>query len=494
MHVMRVGYRMFFMIAFAWLILSAAVVADGNGAERGSHAPPNILFILTEDQGAQMSAYGTVGLNTPNMDAIAQRGVLFTQAFVDVPVCSASKAAIYTGLHGHANGIPTNTPNFFKPAAELSAEESGNSLYRFRCIPENVPTLIEILHDANYYMRVTGKLHVAPNEKFPYDQWGPATPDTAAEFLGEAKSQQRPWFLWYNIGDPHRKFTDSDRHPIRVAPDQVEVPPFLPDTPIVRQDLAEYYDAIERADDKVGAVLEVLQQNGDAENTIVVFMGDHGPSFQRGKMSPYDYGLRVPLIFTGPSILKGVVSNEVVGAIDLMSTLLDLVGLKQELPAVQHGLSIRPLLEGQSGAHGHEYLVSEVQHEAQRNDTGMRERSIYDGRYRLIYRDQPTRPRDVNADISDWEVWGNRTYAETVEKRDQFPMQFEILAEIDNGELGGEPAEIEVYDLKNDPNELNNLAHVKAMQSVVDRLRHALSEWAKQTGDQSLVHIAKLES
>ena len=479
------GQRAFATLLF--VLLSSTSVISSEPSPTTS--PPNILFILTEDQGAQLGALGTVGLETPHIDELAQRGILFSQAFVDVPVCSASKAAIYTGLHGHANGIPTNTPNFFKPADQLSESERNNPLYNFRRIPEEVPTLIEILHDAGYFTCVTDKLHVAPNEKFPFDKWGQATPGFAARFLADAESRKQPWFLWYNIRDPHRKFLDSHEHPIRVSPKDVEVPAFLPDTPIVRRDIAEYYDAIERADDKVGAVIEVLKSSRSSENTIIVFMGDHGPSFQRGKMSPYDFGLRVPLVFAGPNIPRGVVCDEVVGAIDLMPTLLDTARIAP--PSSQHGISLKPLLQGQPNSTGHEFLVSELQHEAQQNDHGMRERSLYDGRYRLICRDRPTLIRDVNADIVTWENWGNRTYAETIAVRKQFPMQYRILAEIDNEALGGVPQALELYDTKNDPYEINNLVSDPKYRDVRNRLSTELMKWAKRTGDHSFLQMAE---
>lgn len=450
--------------------------------------PPNILFILTEDQGAHLSALGTVGLRTPHIDSLAREGVLFNQAFVDAPVCSASKAAIYTGLHAHSNGIPTNTMNFFRPASKLTEAERNNSLYNFRRVPENVPTLIEILKAANYYTRVTDKLHVAPNHKFPYDEWGATSAESAKKFIETAGSLQRPWFLWYNIRDPHRKFTDSDKHPIRVDPQDVEVPAFLPDTPVVRQDIAEYYDAIERADDKVGAVLAVLSKNRSKDNTLVIFMGDHGPSFQRGKMAPYDYGLRVPLLFAGPNVENNIVSDKVVGAIDLMPTLLEVIGITP--PLKQHGKSLKPILEGNSNAFKRDYIVSEVQHQAQQHDEGMRERSIYDGRYRLIYRDKPSLPRDVNADIVKWPVWGNRTYAETILNKEKFSMQYELLRQIDNEAIGGSSRVLELYDTKNDPDEIKDLINDPSMAKVKNRLMQSLMKWAKQTGDPLIMQVA----
>ena len=138
---------------------------------------PNLLFILPEDQGAQLSFVGTPGLQTPHMDSLARTGVYFNRAYVAYPVCSASKAAIYTGLHNHANGILNNTLNYHKPAAKVTAAEREHVLYRTNRIRDAVPTLVERLHAAGYYQGVTSKLHVLPNESFPTtNSWAQAPP------------------------------------------------------------------------------------------------------------------------------------------------------------------------------------------------------------------------------------------------------------------------------------------------------------------------------
>ena len=123
----------------------------------------NVLLILTEDQGAQTSALGAKGLQTPNMDAIAKQGVLFRNAFVAYPVCSPSKGALLTGLYPHTNGQRSLTQNFFVPASQLTPEQLNNPIYNRARIHESVPTLTERLHEAGYYTGVSMKLHVSPN-------------------------------------------------------------------------------------------------------------------------------------------------------------------------------------------------------------------------------------------------------------------------------------------------------------------------------------------
>ena len=266
-------------------------------------------------------------------------------------------------------------------------------------------------------------------------------------------------------------------------------PTFLPDTPVIRQDWAEYLDYCEVADISVGEALEGLQRSGDEDNTIVIFMGDHGPCFQRGKMSLNDLGLRVPLAIRGPGIQSGVVSNALVSELDLMPTLLDFLGIQP--PRVQHGVSIRGVLEGEAGAKGHDLIFAEIAHQVQQIDNGMQERSVYDGEYHLIYREGLHKPRTVNADLKDWKPWRNRSYAETVKEKDNFPLGFELLSQVDPQSLGGKPPKFELYNTKSDPDEIKNLAHDPAYRVQLDRLRRALAQWIEETDD-AAVSVDKL--
>jgi N-sulfoglucosamine sulfohydrolase len=447
---------------------------------------PNLLFILTEDQGNHLGFVGTPGLRTPTMDALARSGVYFHRAHVVYPVCSASKAALYTGLHNHANGLLNNTPNFFKPADQFTDKERQSPLYPLYLrnrVHAHVPTLIERLHAAGYRQGVTGKLHVAPNEKFPFDAFL-ATRDTAAirEFLRASQAAGKPWHLFHTISQPHRPFVNSDKRPIRVNPADVRLPACLADTPVVRQDWAEYLASIEVVDESLRIPLALLREAGAEANTVVVFMGDHGPAFPHGKMTPYELGLRVPLIIRAPWLRGGFASDALVSELDLAPTLLDLLGL-EPLPRA-HGRSLRPLLEGRPGAPGHQHVFAEISHRGPLPNHGLQERSVSDGRWKLIYRENLSPPwRTVQDDSKHWKTWGNRTYDETVRRRDQFPGQFRVLAELDPQNLGGTPPRLEFYDLQADPDEMHNLAGFTPNRAELQRLYAALRHWVRDTGD-----------
>lgn len=445
---------------------------------------PNILFILTEDQGAHLSLLETPGLKTPHMDALAKSGTYFSNAFVVYPVCSASKAAIYTGLHNHTNGILNNTHNFHKPTDQVTAAERGLKLAQTNRIRDEFKTLTEILGANGYYQGVTHKLHVLPNEKFPYDEFLHGSEREIASFIESATTRQQPWFLMVNIPNSHRPYPNSDKTPIRVDPDEVELPAYLPDSPAVRKDWAEYLAGIEQADSLTGQALSVLEDSGQSDNTIVIFMSDHGPTFQHGKMTLYDLGLRVPLMVRGPGIKQGATCDVLVSELDLLPTILDLCGIEQTLGYPLHGKSVIGMLNGNKDAKGHEYIFAEISNRGPLPNDGMQERSVYDGRWKLIYREKTaTAWRQVNADSRQFKVWGNRTYAETIRLKDRFPRQYEILAEMDPQNLGGSVKKLELYDLQSDPDEMQDLAADAKYSDQCDRLLAALREWVTLTND-----------
>jgi len=448
-----------------------------------AESKPNILFILTEDQGAHMSAFGAPGIQTPHMDALARAGVQFRQAYVAYSVCSASKAAIYTSLHNHTNGLLNNTANYHKPANKLTDAEKKRAVYVENRIHSETQTLIELLKNAGYYQGVTHKLHVAPVERFPYDEFIPHSDGkSAAGFFQRAKQTGKPWHLFFNISVSHRPFPNSDKVKIRVNPAEVKLPAFLPDTPIIRQDWAEYLAAIEKADQFVGEALAALRDSGMDDNTIVVFLGDHGPCYSHGKMTLHDLGLHVPTVIRIPGGTPGLVSDSIISELDLAPTLLDLIGLKPF--SKSHGVSLRAILEGNVNARPRDFVFAEVSDRGPLPNDGMQERSVQDQRWKLIYREKTaTNWRQVNADSIEPKPWGNRAYNEIIRVKDQFPEAFRIQAEMHPQALHGQVPALELYDLQSDPDEMHNLAHDSAHQAERDRLYAALLKWVRDTED-----------
>ena len=484
------------MSGYRYLAVIVLVFLFGNKCD----AKPNVLFILTEDQGAQMSFVGTPGLSTPHMNRIAKNGVYFNKAFVNYPVCSPSKASIYTGTYCHTNGLRGVTTNFLGPAEKLPEAIANHPLTKRLRIRDDLPTLVELFKEAGYTSAITFKLHVHPVFKFPFDHYieGNPTYGSVREHFAKAGEDRTPLFYFANISEPHRPFRNSDHVDIGIDVDAIEPPPFLPDTPICRKDWAEYLAHCEQADRVVGEILRGLEDSGQKDNTLVLFMGDHGPAYHRAKLALYDFGLHVPLAFSGPMIRSGVKTDQMISNVDLMPTLLDLCGLEDVTPALQHGHSVAPFLRGERDDTGNEHIFSEVHHGAmvRADGKGMQERCVYDGRWKLIYRENRTEPRQVNADLKYFHhpnpkapYQGNRVYDEIVNRREQFPEAFRFLAPIDNGVLmpGAALPMFELYDLSTDPWEFNNLAEDLAHRSTLKRLLDQLQRWSVQTDDKYTV-------
>ena len=474
------------LAAAASLVPAAAGAAVADPPDR-----PNLLFVLTEDQGAQLSFLGTPGLETPHMDSIAERGVYFERGYVNYPVCSPSKGNILTGTYAHTNGIISNTHNFFVHADELKPGQRNNPVYKRVQVKEQLATLTEILADAGYHNAVSGKLHVAPNEKFPYEQmFKENNRERTDGVLAAAEEAGKPFFFFANIQAPHRPFRNSDRVEIGVDPAEVELPAFLPDTPATRKDWAEYLDYTQVADDQLGEVLASIEAAGEMDDTLIVFMGDHGPAYHRGKMTLYQFGLHVPFAFAGPGIAEGIRTREMASGIDILPTLLDLLGLPA-LDQVQ-GQSMADLVRGEAGARGADHVFAEVIHQGQTRDDGCQERSVFDGRWKLIYRENADQPRDVNSDLKYWAFplpngnklpWRNRVYQEIVQKKEQFPKEYEILTKIDPQTYGVKLPTFELYDVDADPDEFDNVAEDPAHAETLKRLQGLIAEWLESTRD-----------
>lgn len=435
---------------------------------------PNVLLIFGEDHGVQMGAYGTAGIETPNLDALAAQGVLFEKAYVTLPTCSASKASIMTGLFNHTTGALHNVQEFVGSAEELQQANPSwlndpNSSYNKLRIDPQFPTLVEKFSAAGYYTGTQNKFHLSNHESFPYDHW--STGNNAGKvdnFINEAQAADKPWLLVHHVKHTHRPFPTN----VTVDPYAVELPAHLPDTPVARQDWAEYMSSVEKADQQVGDVIKKLERSGDADNTIIVYVGDHGPAYHRGKLTTYNFGLHVPLLISGPGIQQGVTTAEKVSTVDLMPTLLDFANIAE--PALQHGTSQRNLLEGDPTFQGRDYLVGMVKSD----------RSITDGRYQLIWMPNAN-DTAMPPDHTDIPIWGNPVYGDIVANKNDpayaEAYRFLDLADKDLPEYNR--PEFEFYDLETDRWEVNDFSTLSQYAPHQNRLKVALQLWGHEHAD-----------
>jgi N-sulfoglucosamine sulfohydrolase len=441
--------------ALVWLFLSS-FAATFAAAPR-----PNILWLVAEDFGPHLGCYGAKEVSSPNLDRLASEGVRYTRFFTTAPVCSPSRSALMTGMYQTTIGAHNHR----------SHRDDGFTL------PSGVRVLTDWIRDAGYFtanvrefpapiaFKGTGKTDwnftytnaARTNRSFDSDKWA------------DLKSHQ-PFYAQVNFQETHRKF----HAPKRANPAKVELPPYYPDHPVVRADWAEYLDSATELDRKVGVVLKQLEKDGLADNTVVIFFGDNGQAHVRGKQFCYDSGLLVPLIirwpksFPAPKNFKpGTVDPQLLEAIDLAPTTLEIAG--QSKPAKMQGASFL----GQRPAPPKQYVFGARD---RCDETVFRFRTVRDAKYRYIRNFTPERPfLQANAyKEKQYPVWNLLKQLHAEGKLT--PVQQTLCAPT-------MPAE-ELYDLENDPHEINNLASSPQHPEALKRLRGALEKWIEETNDQ----------
>ena len=435
----------------------------------------NVLLLVSDDQSMQAGCYGTPALKTPAQDAIAARGVRFDNNYCPYPSCSPSRASILTGVYPHQHGITRNVGEFFGANPPLGFDKRYGDLHKIFYVPQEVPTLVEAMNAAGYVTGITHKFHIVPHDKFPFQQWLPhAEADDVKKFI--ASAGDKPFFLMVNFASPHRPFAKWIKDaPDPVDPTKVTLPGFLPDVPVVRQDYADYLTSVQYTDRRCAEVIEGLDASGAADNTLVIYLGDNGAAYQRGKYSEYDFGLRCPLIIAGPGVREGGRgSAALTNFVDVMPTILDYTGVTPK--GEMHGVSLRNVLENKPDAKVHDLTVSEVSFgKALGSYQG---RGATDGKFQYIRRRNPNAAHEMCADDYQPKPWGNPVYDATVAAKDRFPEPFNL---IDMWQHHA-PAE-ELFDLQKDPWTLHNVAREPAYADDLARMRKLLDQHIDATHD-----------
>lgn len=431
---------------------------------------PNVLLITADDLGLQLSCYGDPYIETPEIDAFAETGVKFKTAYVTQASCSSSRSSMFTGLYPHTTG-------------QIGLANGGFVLFPDQ-IGKNLP---RYLKDAGYRTGILGKLHVSPESSFPFD-YRPKVGNTrdvrsvaaaAAVFFEEPAEE--PFFLMVNYSDPHF-YKDSKDGKI-VFPPQWEGLPENPipassipgwdfqgiDEPIARERTTNYYNTVKRFDAGVGMLLAALESAGLEDNTLVILLSDHGPPFSRGKTTCYESGLRVPFLVRWPGVSGvGLESEALVSTVDIVPTILDAAGIA--FPEKFHGQSLRETLSTSEPPEGwRRYLAGEFHFHGPR--PFFPRRAIRDLQFKLIHNPlagMAKPPGRVDADPVGSFV-NDAKYIDT-------PSGQAFQRYLD-------PPEWELYDLKSDPLEFENLAEIPSMRGELERLRTALRNWQEETDD-----------
>jgi N-sulfoglucosamine sulfohydrolase len=418
----------------------------------GQAAPkrPNILWIIADDLGTELSCYGTPLVETPNLDHLAAEGARYTRCFTTAPVCSTSRSAIMTAMY----------------QTTINAHDHRS----LTTLPEGVRTITDLFRQAGYFSANVMKIAPDLESKGKTDYNFTVEKPFDGEDFGELKAHQ-PFFAEIQIFEPHRgSWTPA---PKRVDPAKVQLPPYYPDHPVVRKDWARYLDTIDYLDGKVGVILNRLKEEGLAENTMVFFFGDNGRCHVRDKQWLYEGGLHIPLIVRWPGHMKpGTVSDDLISAIDISATSVALSGAS--LPTnVQGRIFLGPK------ASKREYIFGARD---RCDETVDRIRSVRDKRYKYIRNFMPERP------YTQRNAYKERAYP-ALEVMKQLHAEGKLTPEQELFMADRKPEE-ELYDLETDPHEVHNLAAAKDYARIRKRLSDALEKWMKECDDRPEKHGA----
>jgi len=432
-------------VGAASLIVSDSLL--GTPSKRSDQSRPNFVIMIADDQGwNDVGCYGHPHIRTPNIDRLATEGLRFTQAFLTCSSCSPTRCSIMTGRYPHSTG-----------AKELHQP-----------LPAEQVVFAGLLKQGGYYTASAGKWHLGEAAKANFDTvvgGGPSGCERWVETL-QNRPKDKPFFLWLASIDPHRGYQpDTIARPHR--PEEVVVPPFLPDVPETRKDLAMYYDEITRMDGYIGRVLDELDRQGVAKNTFVLFLSDNGRPFPRCKTTVYDSGVQTPFVVRWPGrVQAGAVCESLVSVIDIAPSLVELAGLKPS-PTFQ-GKSFSPLLED-----SHASIREHVFAEHNWHDYQAHERSVRSKRYLYIrnaFADLPgTPPADAVRSITFQAM-------RKLRDRGELPAQQQGCFRAPRG------AE-ELYDVEADPYQLTDLSGEAKYGRVLTEMRHVHEKWVRKTQD-----------
>ncbi|XP_017145033.1 N-sulphoglucosamine sulphohydrolase [Drosophila miranda] len=477
------------------LFIAVLVIVVVGGTYSRAAEPKNVLLLLADDAGFEMGAYLNKFCQTPNLDALARRGLLFNNAFTSVSSCSPSRAQLLTGQASHASGM----------------YGLHQGVHNFNVLPEvgSLPNVLREQSNGRILSGIIGKKHVGAAANFHFDfeqteeqhsinQIGrniTKIKGYARDFLKQAKDEKRPFFLMVGFHDPHRcghitpqfgEFCERwgsgeegmgsipDWKPIYYDWRNLEVPAWLPDTDVVRKELAAQYMTISRLDQGVGLLLRELEASGLADQTLIIYTSDNGPPFPGGRTNLYEHGIRSPLILSSPQ--KDDRHHETTAAmaslLDIYPSVLDALQLPAPNGTKFSGKSLLPVLKEEPPAKESDSVFgSQSYHEV---TMAYPMRMVRNRRYKLIH--------NLNywADFPiDQDFYTSPTFQQilnaTINKQ-PLPWYRSLLQYYQRPEW-------ELYDIKVDALERNNLVDKPKYSGILKQLRQQLYQWQVDTKD-----------
>ncbi|MBD3320305.1 MAG: sulfatase-like hydrolase/transferase [Chitinivibrionales bacterium] len=442
-------------------LLAAPYSIGCAGKDYSDPEKPNVFIAIADDWSwlhSGMEKYPAI--RTPVFDRCAREGAYFTHAFASSPSCTPSRAALLTGRH------------FWE--LEQGANLWGTLPAKFRVFPD-------ILEREGYQIGFCEKGWGPGSVKAGGRKRNPAGPRYAnfGHFLS-VRPANTPFYFWFGSRDPHRYYGPRARISRKPDFDKVDIPPFLPDVKPVRRDMGNYLFEVQRFDREIGQVLRLLERRGELDKTIVIITSDNGMPFPRCKANCYDWGVRVPMAVRWPGVIRaGTVVDDPVSLCDLAPSLLQKCATRSEMPLMS-GDSLWPLVvPGRSSTAGRRYaFLGRERHTLAQGDTqeGYPVRAVRSGDYLYIRNFKPQRfpagtpPAYLDCDSS--------------------PTKRYIIKNKDNPSV--EPmfryafakrAPEELYDVKNDPGQVNNVAGDEKYAGIKNELWTVLKDELVRTGD-----------
>ena len=427
---------------------------------------PNILLLMSDNQSAEhLGCYGDTSIKTPHIDKLAKKGLIFKNVFCSAPSCSPARASMLTGQDIWNLGEAANLWSSFP----------------------RVKVYSKLMEESGYHVGIEGKGWGPGDETVTgWDQNpGGARYDSFEEFFNETEKGQ-PWMYWYSSRDPHRPYKKEGWRNSGIHLDSINVPPYLPDNIEVRKDIADYYDEIQRFDEEVGSYMALLKEMAQLDNTVIIVCSDNGWQMPRGLANLYDFGTKIPLIISWPKFFPpGREVDDFINIKDFAPTFLELANIL--IPEEMNAQSFVDILtsnkQGKIDPKRDHVIMARERHAfVRRGGLGYPGRAIRTADYLYIKNYEPNRwPAgdpplygDVDAHMLHYEAPTKIYMLENKDSKQVKPL-FDLAF--------SKRPQHELYNLSEDPFQLNNLAEVNEYTSVLENLSNQLSAYLVKTKD-----------
>ncbi len=450
---------------FIYMILFIYMSCDQK-KNKSEPKRPNILLLMSDNQSADhLGCYGDKSVKTPNIDKLAKKGLIFKNAYCSAPSCSPARASMLTGQDIWNLGEAANLWSSFPKVKVYS----------------------QLMEASGYHIGIEGKGWGPGDEAVTGWEQNPGGTryNSFEEFFNEVEKGQ-PWMYWYSSRDPHRPYKKEGWKNSGIQLDSIFVPPYLPDNIEVRKDIADYYDEIQRFDEEVGSYISLLKEMGELENTMIIVCSDNGWQMPRGLANLYDFGTKIPVIISWPDFFTpGREIEDFINIKDFAPTFLELAGITK--PKQMNAQSFVDILTSEKQGvinpqRDHVIMARERHAFVRRGGLGYPGRAIRTNDYLFIKNYEPERwPAgdpplygDVDAHMLHYDAPTKIYMLKNKNSQDIKPL-FDLAF--------SKRPEYELYNIKEDPFQMNNLSQVDEYKPIFEALLSKLNTYLVKTND-----------